>query len=164
MITFYDQSQPRDKDGKWTAHRGRITSLSVESLDRAISKGMAGVFGTAPGAPTPWPRAPRRKGEQLYDKSLVEAALRKPPVLEAVDARTLYATQPGLVKSHAEYYMGDAYKRTGKPSADQDNAGNQFPVVYVNKRGQEIILAGHHRALRALIMNEDLQAIVVREE
>lgn len=160
----YNPKQPRDKEGKWTAHRAGITDLSRESLDRAMTKGMAGVFGDAPGGVTPWPRAPRRKGEQLYDKELVREALSKAPRLEGVDARILYATQPGLVKSHAEYYMGDAYKRTGKPSADQDQVGNQFPVVYVNKRGQHLILAGHHRALRALIMNEDLQAVVVREE
>lgn len=147
----------------WQAHRGRITSLDRETLDRVISQGMEGAFGTAPTTVTPWPRAPRRKGEKLYDEGLVREALRNPPKLEKVDPRTLYATQPGLVKSHAEYYLSGEYKRTGKPSADQENVGNQFPLVYVNSRGQHLLLAGHHRALADMIQGNELDAIVVRE-
>lgn len=148
---------------RWAAHRAGITSLSREALDRVIEHGMSGAFGSAPTGTTPWPRAPRLKGAKLYDQALVDAALRKPPKLEKVDPRILYATQPGLVKSHAEYYMRGEYKRTGRPAADRDKPGNQFPIVYINKRGQHLLLAGHHRALADMIQGNELDAIVVRE-
>jgi hypothetical protein len=159
----YNPAQPRDREGRWTAHRGTLTSLSQQSLDRAITRGVEGIFGGSPMGTTPWPRAPRLKGEKLYDQARVNEALRKPPVLEKVDPRTLFAIQPGLVREHVEYYMGDTYSRTGRTAADQSDAANDFPLIYVNKREQHIILTGHHRAAAALIKGEDLDARVVRE-
>ena len=150
-------------DAGWQSHRSRITSLDRDTLDRVISKGLEGAFGAGPTAPAPWPRAPRLKGQKLYDEALVHEALKQPPRLEKVDPRILYATQPSVVKSHAEYYLTDTYKRTGRPSADQGNVGNQFPTVYVNKKGQHLLLSGHHRALAAMIQGEQLDARIVRE-
>lgn len=161
--TGFNPNQPRDKDGRWTAFRAGLTSLSRDTLDRALNHGMAGIFSDAPTGTTPWPTAPRRKGEKVYKPELVAEALRKPPVLQKVDPRMLFATQPGLVKAHVNYYLTDEYKRTGRTAADRDNAGNAFPVIYVNQRGQQIILTGHHRAAAAMIQGQDLDAIVVRE-
>lgn len=161
---FYSPTQPRDKEGQWTAYRASITSLSRETLDRTLDKGLDAVFpnGSDTGV-APWPRAPRIKGQRQYDPDLVAEALRKPPVLEKVDPRILYATQPGLARTHVEYYQTDEYRRTGKTAADQNNAGNRFPVVYVNKKGQHLLLAGHHRALADMLAGRELDAIVVRE-
>ncbi len=159
----FNPSQPRDDDGRWTRFRSGITSLYRDTLDRALHHGVAGIFGEGIVGGTPWPTAPRRKGEKVYNQALVTEALRKPPVLEKVDPRMLFATQSGLVKSHVSYYMTDEYKRTGRTSADQENVGNAFPVIYVNKREQHIILSGHHRAAAAMIQGQDLDAIVVRE-
>lgn len=160
---FYDASQARDREGRWTAHRSGITSLSRDTLDRAISQGERGVFSEGDTGLTPWPRAPRTKGRPLFDQSLVDEALRKPPVLEKVDPRILFATQPGLVRTHVKYYMGDEYKRTGKTAADQESKANAFPMVYVKANGQHILLTGHHRSAAALLQGEDVDAIVVRE-
>jgi GNAT superfamily N-acetyltransferase len=151
------------RDAAWQAHRGRITSLSQDVIDRAISKGPDGIFGVGDLGTVPWPTAPRSKGERAYDPELVQEALRKPPRLEPVDPRILYATQPRLVRQHLNYYLTDEYARTGRPSADQTKPANAFPIIYVNAKGQHIILTGHHRAAAALVKNEDLDAIVVRE-
>lgn len=161
--SHFNPGQPRDKDGKWTAYRAGITSLAQNTLDRAIQHGMDGIFGQSPTGGTPWPRAPRLKGQPMYDQAKVTEALRNPPRLSQVDPRMLYSTQPGLTRHAVEYYRGDTYRKTGRPFADQENAGNQFPVVYVNKRGQQILLSGHHRAAADLVEGRMLDAILVVE-
>lgn len=160
----YNPNQPRDREGQWTAHRGRLTSLSQETLERSIGKGIPGLFrNESLTTPTPWPSAPRLKGEQVYNEALVQAELARPPKLESVDPRLLYATQPGIAKTHVEYYLTDEYLKTGKTAADSGSVSNAFPLIYVNKKGQHLILTGHHRAAAALSRNEDLQARIVRE-
>lgn len=176
---FYTPTQPRDRGGRWTvgggsasglsegdwqAHRGTLTSLDQQRLDRAFGRGAEGIFGTGQGltTTTPWPRAPRRKGEVLYQEGPIREALAR-PILESVDPRMLYATQPNLVRAHFDYYMGETYRQTGRTSADQASTVNAFPVVWVNKRGERLIVSGHHRAAAALAKGESLPAIVVRE-
>jgi len=160
---FYSPTQPRDREGQWTAFRSSITSLSRDTLDRAIKHGADGIFGAGQTAPTPWPRFPKLKGQRPYDPALVAAKLREPPVLEKVDPRPLYSTQPGLVRSHVDYYTGSEYHTTGRTAADQTVRENRFPIVYVRRDGRSLLLTGHHRAAAALVQGKDLDAIVVRE-
>lgn len=160
---FYSPTQPRDREGQWTAFRSSITSLSRDTLDHAIEHGADGIFGAGQTAPTPWPRFPKLKGQRPYDPDLVAAKLREPPVLEKVDPRPLYSTQPGLVRTHLNYYTGSEYHVTGKTAADQAVRENRFPIVYVRRDGRALILTGHHRAAAALVQGKDLDAIVVRE-
>lgn len=171
---FYSPSQPRDKEGQWVhtagvgntaweAHRRTLTSLSQSSLERSYGKGIQGLFGNSQTtAPVPWPSAPRKKSDKPISRELIREALNHPKI-EAVDPRLLHATQPNIVRTHAEYYMTDAYKKTGKTSADQSNPTNAFPMIYINKDGKHIILSGHHRAAVALAKGETLPALIVRE-
>jgi hypothetical protein len=122
-----------------------------------------------PKAGVPWQQMSRRKDRQDYDKDLVHHALGQQfhqHDLQPVDPRTLRASQPSLTRGGVEHYMGDAYKRTGLPFADQQNPGNRNPVVY-NREGMEgnepqsILLSGHHRAAAALLKGEPLEARVL---
>jgi hypothetical protein len=111
----------------------------------------------------PWPTAGRQKGQPSFDREKVNAVLRQPPELHEFDPRNLHATQPRVVRQHAEYYAKqNEYGTTGRTSADQDNVGNQYPVVYSDQRGRNIILTGHHRALAALVNGQPLRARQVR--
>lgn len=171
---FYSATQPRDKEGQWAsgssareaawqAHRRTLTSLSQASIERSYGKGIEGIFGNSQTTtPVPWPSAPRKKGQKPIDRELIREALNNPKI-EGVDPRLLHATQPNIVRTHADYYMTDAYKKTGKTAADQGNPTNAFPMIYVNRDGKHIILSGHHRAAAALAKGEPLPAIVVRE-
>jgi hypothetical protein len=151
--------------GGWAEHKSRITSLDSETIESVAGKGIDRMFipGGSGVRAAPWPRAPRSKTGRLYDPDLVRNELKKPPKLEEVDPRLLYSTQPSILRTHVAYYMGDEYKRTGRTSADQDNAGNAFPTIYVNKKGQHLILSGHHRAAAALAKGEALEARIIRE-
>ena len=171
---FYSSTQARDKEGQWVhtagsgdaawaEHRKGLTSLSVASIERSYGKGVQGLFGNSQTTTTtPWPSAPRKKGQKPIDRELIREALNNPKI-EAVDPRLLHATQPGIVRSHVDYYMTDEYRKTGKTAADQHNPTNAFPMIYVNKDGRHIILSGHHRAAAALAKGEPLPAIIVRE-
>jgi len=161
---FYTPGQPRDREGQWASHRGRITSLASESIERVHGKGIKSMFphgGLT--TTTPWPSAPRMKGKPAYDSDLVQRELAKPAVLEKVDPRLLYATQPGLAREHVDYYLSGAYEHDGKTSADRSNSANAFPVVYVRNDGRMLILAGHHRAAAALLEGRDLEARMIHE-
>lgn len=150
-------------------------SMSDESVPSGIREGFRRahelygtgdvdrLFGGSPTTPAPWPRAPRRKSEPLFDQGRVTEELRRAPHLEDVDPRNLHASQPSVVRHHVDYYMGENYRTTGETSADQSNVGNQYPMVYENRRGQRILLAGHHRATRDLLLGQPLRARVVRE-
>jgi len=116
------------------------------------------LFGESPTSPAPWPRAARQKRRGSFDQGRVDAALRN-PVLSEVDPRNLHATQPSITRAGVDYYLGDEYQETGTTFADQDQAGNRFPVVYSREDGQNLALSGHHRAAAALLRGETLRAI-----
>lgn len=120
------------------------------------------VFGeTSQTAPAPWPSAGKTKKGTPWDREAVADALRRPPELSDVDPRNLHATQPSVVRHHAEYYTGGEYERTGATAADQGNVGNQYPVVYRSPDGRNLLLSGHHRATAALVQGRPLRARVV---
>jgi hypothetical protein len=173
MAEFYRRDEPRDKNGRWisgghadaawSAHKATLTPLSVQSIERSWGKGTEGVFGhSQTTTTTPWPRAPRSKNQKPIDRELIRRALEHPRI-QSVDPRLLHATQPNLVRTHMDYYMGDNYRRTGRTSADHSSPTNAFPIVYVDKAGRHIILSGHHRAAAALAKGEPLPAVIVRE-
>jgi hypothetical protein len=141
---------------------------AFERTGRLHGSGRDGVnatFGNGPTGLTPWPRVGRLKGEPAYDDELVQVELRKKPadiVLQNTDPRELWASQGGLVKQHVEYYLHDlTWKLTAEPSADKNQLGNRFPVVYFRDDGRRIILSGHHRAAAALLNGEPLKARIV---
>ena len=179
---FYAPTQPRDRQGQWTtsggSRRGVLSDSDWEAhkkanpytdytvIERAFGNGAEGIFGKS-GAlttPTPWPSAKRWKDRPLYDRDAVNAAILNPPKLQPVDPRILRSTQPSITRHHLDYYMSDAWQRTGRTSADQSSAGNKFPVVWVTKTGEHVILSGHHRAAAALAKGEALPSIVVHEQ
>lgn len=106
--------------------------------------------------PTPWPRAAREKRRQPFDQAVVNEGLRNPRYHD-LDPTQLHSTQPEVTRPATKYYMGDRYQQTGETFADQEQAGNRFPVVY-NREGQNMILSGHHRAMAALLRGENLRA------
>jgi hypothetical protein len=112
----------------------------------------------------PWPKAGRQKHTPAFDQELVTRELSGPPNLQEFDPRNLHATQPRVLSEHVGYYMDQpTYSQTGRTARDQDNVGNQYPFVYQDRRGRNLLLAGHHRATAALLRGEPLRARTVRE-
>lgn len=139
-----------------------------EQLDRykdQFGKGIDSVFpeGGFTATTIPFPSASRKRGEPLYDKAAVQNILAQPVQLVNVDPRTLHASQSGVTREGVDYYVNDpSYASTGQTFADQDQAGNRYPVIYRNPdSGQMVILSGHHRAVAALVSGRPVQAVVV---
>lgn len=114
-------------------------------------------------APSPWPRASRRKRQDSYDKDIVTDRLVKAvggdDDLEDVDPRTLHATQSTITRGGVAYYLNnDQFERTGRTFADPGDVGNRHPFVYDRDDDQRMLLAGHHRAAAALLKGENLRA------
>lgn len=117
------------------------------------------VFNGAPKTTAPWRKPPRLKNEPLYDQEMVNEAIKGPKTVTQVDPRYLYATQSEVTWEGAHRYMTDP---EAKPLA-KDGIGNEHVYVYERRNGDRLLLTGHHRALRALLKGEPLEAILVRE-
>lgn len=132
----------------------RYTDLHGQGLDALFAEG------SSPTAVIPFASA--RRGEALYDRAVVAEALARPVRLSAFDPRTLHATQSGVTKPGVDYYMGDRYAATGRTYADQNAAGNRYPVIYRQPRtGELLILSGHHRATAALLDGGNVHGIYI---
>jgi hypothetical protein len=96
----------------------------------------------------------------MYDSQHVSREMMKPVTeLKSFDPRTLVSTQSGITRAGVSYYLGKEYARTGKTFADQDQHGNQYPVVYHKKTtGELILLAGNHRAVADLVSGRPVRA------
>jgi hypothetical protein len=118
-----------------------------------------------PVRPVPFPRAKQLKRQVLYNYAWAREAIaaQSNGDVELVDPSTLSATQYGITKPGVAYYLTRQYARTGATYADQDKLANRFPLIYIKDGGESLIIAGHHRSTAALLRNEPLLAIVVRE-
>lgn len=116
---------------------------------------------------SPWPRMSRTQDNPIgYDREVLHQALSDPERADhraQFDPRTLLSSQPGIGRQGVSYYLGDEYAKKGETFRDQEQVGNQIPVVYVNGKGDNIILSGHHRAAAALLKGEPLTALRVEE-
>lgn len=130
--------------------------------DRLWGCGIDQGFSEAPKVVVPWRRAPQRRGDLLCPPEEVAALLAGGPYLADFDPRVLYATQTWVVRSHVEYYVTQAWERTGLPAADRVQAHNRYPLVKVDAAGRAIVLGGHHRAMAALLEGRPLRARVLR--
>lgn len=115
------------------------------------------LFRGHPSALTPWPPAGQRKDRAAYRKDLVEDAVRNKQKTEPVDPRNLRSMQPNVTHAGVMHYWihTELY-------ADQNQAGNQVPVVYERDDDTRLLLSGTHRAVKALLMGQDLEAILVK--
>ena len=68
-----------------------------------------------------------------------------------MDPRTLYASQPSVLRHHVQYYLTASWEITGRTSADMHKLSNRYPLVHVDADGGLKILAGHHRSAAALL-------------
>ena len=148
MLGGPDPKTPRHISDQFTRVNRMYGSNDLDQV--AKSSGSAGII--------PWPMAGKTKKGANYDKDLVRAELSKPVNLTATDPRQLHASQPGITRDGVDYYRGANYQNTGETYADQDNAGNRFPVVYNKEDGRSILLSGHHRATAALIQGKQFDA------
>jgi hypothetical protein len=119
------------------------------------------------GAPTtivPWEQAGGRKDRQNYDPERVQNVLRKPQEHELVDIdpRNLKATQPSITRAGVKHYTSGEYEQTGKTFANQDQAGNQYPMVYHREDNDQLLLSGHHRAAAALLQGRQFKGYLVK--
>lgn len=114
------------------------------------------LFGQHPQVIAPWPRAPRSKATPAFDRDAIGRLLRAPVELEEVDPRELWASQPWVLRRHAEHYLTQTWERTGRTSADAHVELNRFPVIFVDHRQRSVIIAGHHRATAALVEGRPL--------
>jgi hypothetical protein len=123
------------------------------------------LFRGAPKTVAPWPSAGRTKTGPGYDRAAVQAALQNPdhPVRH-VDPRYLHASQPWVTRAGVDYYMTPEYERTGETFADQNDPGNQRPVVVRDVAGRNRLLSGHHRAVSALLKGKQFRALYVGDE
>jgi hypothetical protein len=148
-----------------------VQTVNREQLERfkdTYGEGIESVFpeGSVGATTIPFPSASRLKGEPAFDREAVNQALAGPVRLSNFDPRTLHASQPGVTREGVDYYLEETglngFRATGRTFADQDQAGNRYPVVYRNPRsGQLVILSGHHRATAALVQARPLEAIYV---
>jgi hypothetical protein len=120
-------------------------------------------FKGAPKIIVPWPSAGRRKSEPRVPVASIEHILTGPPRLYEVDPRILFASQPWVLRTHAAYYLTREWELTGRTSADMHSAANRFPT-FAERRGQLLIVTGHHRSLAALIEGRPVLARVVADE
>ena len=111
----------------------------------------------------PWPSAGRRKGEPRTPVANVEHLLTAPPRLHEVDPRTLHASQPWVLRTHAGYYLTGEWELTGRTSADMHSSANRYPT-FAERSGQLVIITGHHRSLAALIRGQPVLARIVAVE
>lgn len=107
----------------------------------------------------PWPRAPRRKHQPAFDRSVLAGLEGVPADLVEVDPRCLWSSQPWVLRGHVAYYLTGRWERTGLTSADRHIELNRFPVV-IEQGARMVIAAGHHRATAALI---DGRPLLVRQ-
>ena len=120
-------------------------------------------FKGAPRIIVPWPSAGRRKGEPRVPVAGIEHLLTCPPRLHEVDPRILFASQPWVLRTHAAYYLTGEWELTGRTSADMHSSANRFPT-FAERRGQLVIVTGHHRSMAALIEGRPVLARVVADE
>ena len=118
------------------------------------------MFKGAPRIPTPWTVHATLKHLPRIDEERVQRVLASPAALAEVDPGTLAASQPWILSEHVAYYLGDAWWRTGRTSADQWSPMNRFPLVLPDYLGRLTIVAGHHRAAAALLRGRPLLARV----
>lgn len=117
------------------------------------------LFGPAPTAVAPWPKAGRLKKGTQFDHDAIARVLQAPPSLTEFDPRHLHATQGSITRPGVDYYMNQPdYEQMGRTYADQGNVGNRFPVVYEDVQGRYNILSGHHRATAALLRGTPFMA------
>jgi len=138
------------------------TNDKAESL---YGKGIEALGSSGGLVSVPWKSAGSLKSRKDYDPDLVNEAVRSRKSPEPVDPRTLRARQPHLRKDVIQHYM-----TSNEVFADQHQAGNRTPVVYVRHPDpgapdwqvpDHMILSGHHRAAAALLRGEQFNAIVV---
>lgn len=137
---------PRPHDDLTTAKLDRL--YGCHDLDAA--------FGPAPTAICPWPKSGMPKlGDHVLAANTAHV-LQGPVWLSHVDPRLLWASQPRVVRTHAEYYLTGTWERSGITSADRNVAANRFPTVAPDRLGRLVIRTGHHRSLAALVQGRPL--------
>lgn len=137
----------------------QYTKDQFARVSRMYGKGdVSAAFGEADIETTPWPSAARLKDGSQWDQEMINEAVRQPGETQMIDPRYLHATQPRIVRTHAQRYMDNPDSAPATPEAS-----NQRVYVYERADGRRDLLTGHHRALRALLRGEPLQAVVIKE-
>ena len=129
--------------------------------DAMYGQGFNALFtGDGPVTSAPFMAAGRLKTEPLFNADAVKQTLSMPnPPTADFDPGDLRSTQPMVTRGGVKHYMDNP----DSLFSDQNNAGNQMPVVYSKLDGQHIILSGHHRATAALLQGKPLTAIHVQD-
>lgn len=150
------EGRPRPYPPNLQRQAEQITALwSCNDLTRVFPSSHAKVM-------LPWPRASRLPDKQLYDQHLLHAEFAEPlPAVDLVDPRTLWSSQPAILRAGVEYYLGPAWFRTGTTYADRYKPFNHLPVIERRTDGRDVILGGHHRSCAALLRGEPVLARVV---
>lgn len=123
------------------------------------------MFGDAPTAMAPWRGTNLGPGARERAKKIAKVVANPGPHVQALDPRELQSTQPSVSRAGVAYYLHSTeYRDHGHTFADQDQPGNQTPVVWKKKNGQHVILSGHHRAAADLLRGRPFRAAVVHEQ
>ena len=141
-----------------------MTSDTTDAIKRWWGCGhLDACFNASVKTVVPWPSAGRRKGEPRTPVASIEHLLMAAPRLHEVDPRTLYASQPWVLRTHAGYYLTGEWELTGRTSADMHSSANRYPT-FAERRGQLVIVTGHHRSLAALIQGRPVLARIVASD
>lgn len=152
----FDPNQPRNDEGEWeNTTVGRL--YGTGDLDK--------MFGGSPTTTTPWSRVSASKTMKNGFPAAViaDAIANLKYTTEALDPRTLRATQTGITRDGVNYYMGTAYDETGTTYADGHSQVNEFPTVYRKRNGQLAIVTGHHRFAAGLLQGKPVVARIIDE-
>lgn len=112
----------------------------------------------------PWKSAPQFKHQPLVEQTDVHRLLGGAPAITDLDPRYMFATQTYCVSSHVDHYLTDTWETTGRTSADQAKSHNRWPLVWIDEKGHQVLLGGHHRSFAALIQGRMVRCRVLRAD
>lgn len=147
---------------------GHDPAGAADRVHHPVGKSLEQVFGQSPTTGAPWPSAGMRKDRHTWHQPTITEHLSREPEaheMRDVDPRVLHATQPEVTRAGVEHYLSPEYQRHGRLFADEHNAGNKRPVVYVRHeeggKTTPMLLSGHHRAMAAMMSGKPLHARVI---
>jgi len=84
---------------------------------------------------TPWPSAGRREDDCRIPEAEVERLIAGSARLREVDPQVLSATQPWVLRTHADYYLTGEWEISGRTSADMHSWTGVLPPSWLAASG-----------------------------
>lgn len=144
-------------------HPSPAADATFEAADRLWNLGSVEGLFTSPQRVVPWKSAPRSKHRPLLTDDDKRRLCTGPPAIADLDPRYMFATQTFCIAPHVAHYLTDIWETTGRTSANPGTSLNRWPLVWIDEKGHQILLGGHHRSMAALIQGRSVRCRVVRQ-